>query len=92
VDAQNSGTNRYSFYGVSDTLYQGGVVSIGGALRHTGAQLGLYGVSSIVRSAAFTPTNVTTDRSYDANSTTVDEIADVLGTLITDLQATGIIA
>ena len=40
----------------------------------------------------YTPTNVTTDRSYDANLTTVDELADVLGTLIADLQATGIIA
>jgi hypothetical protein len=36
---------------------------------------------------AYTPTNVTTDRSYDANATTLDEIADVLGTLIADLQA-----
>jgi len=40
---------------------------------------------------AYTPTNVTTDRSYDANATTIDEIADVLGTLIADLQTTGII-
>jgi hypothetical protein len=30
-------------------------------------------------------TNVTIDRAYDANSTTLDEIADVLGTLINDL-------
>jgi len=37
-------------------------------------------------SSAYTPTNVTTDRSFDANSTTLDEIADVLGTLIADLQ------
>jgi len=42
-------------------------------------------------SAAYTPTNVTTDRSYDANSTSIDEIADVLGTLIADLQAKKII-
>ena len=39
----------------------------------------------------YTPTNVTTDRSYDANSTSIDEIADVLGTLIADLQSVGII-
>lgn len=30
-------------------------------------------------------TNVTEDRTFDANSTSTDELADVLGTLITDL-------
>ena len=39
----------------------------------------------------YTPTNVTTDRSYDANSTSLDELADVVGTLIADLQTSGII-
>ena len=38
-------------------------------------------------SSAYTPTNVTTDRSYDANATTIDELADIVGTLIADLQA-----
>ncbi len=36
--------------------------------------------------STYTPSNVTTTRSFDANSTTVDELADVLGTLIEDLQ------
>ncbi len=39
--------------------------------------------------ATYTPTNVTTDRSFDANSTTIDELADVLGSLIVDLQTLG---
>jgi len=34
---------------------------------------------------------VTTDRSFDANATSIDELADVLGTLITKLLAYGII-
>jgi hypothetical protein len=38
---------------------------------------------------SYTPTNVTTDRAYDADATTVDELADVLGTLISDLGAAG---
>ena len=42
--------------------------------------------------ATYTPTNVTTDRSYDANATTLDEVADVLGTLIADLKLTGLLA
>jgi hypothetical protein len=41
---------------------------------------------------AYTPTNVTTDRSYNANATTTDELADVLGTLIADLQGKGILS
>lgn len=40
----------------------------------------------------YTPTNVTTDRSYDANATTLDELADVVGTIIADLQARGVFA
>lgn len=40
----------------------------------------------------YTPSNVSTDRAYDANATTTDELADVLGTLIGDLQDRGIIS
>ena len=39
----------------------------------------------------FTVSNVTTDRTYDADSTTLAELADVLGTLINDLRARGLI-
>ena len=39
----------------------------------------------------YTASNVSTDRSYDANATTVDELADVLGTLIADLRTIGLI-
>lgn len=39
----------------------------------------------------YTPTNVVTDRSYDANATSVAELADTLGTLIADFQAAGIL-
>jgi len=41
---------------------------------------------------AYTPTNVSTDRAFDADSTTVEEVADVVGTLIADLQAKGVIS
>jgi hypothetical protein len=42
--------------------------------------------------ATYTVSNVSTDRSYDANATTTDELADVLGTLIADLRALGLVA
>lgn len=35
--------------------------------------------------SVYTPTNDVTDRSFDANSTTVDELADVVATIIKDL-------
>lgn len=41
--------------------------------------------------ATYTPSNVTTDRTYDADATSTAELADVLGTLIADLQTLGIV-
>ena len=66
-------------------------LEVDGDINHDGTNVGFYGTAPVAQSAAYTPTNVTTDRAYDANSTTLDEVADVLGTLIADLQATGLI-
>ena len=35
--------------------------------------------------------NVTTDRTFNANSTTIDELSDILGTLIEDLRSLGLV-
>jgi hypothetical protein len=40
----------------------------------------------------YSVSNVTTDRTYDANATTINELADVLGTLIADLRTIGLVA
>ena|SRR5215510_10540255 len=48
--------------------------------------------SLIPSSPAYSVTNVTTDRSYDASATTTAELANVLGTLIFDLQGKGILS
>jgi len=37
------------------------------------------------------PTNVTKTKTFDADSTTLAEIADVLGTLITDMKTCGVL-
>jgi hypothetical protein len=42
-------------------------------------------------SARYIVTNVTADRTLDADSTSTAELADVLGTLITDLRERGVI-
>lgn len=62
-------------------------------LNMTGANrvLTLGGNVILPSGTAYTPTNVTADRAYDANATTVAELADVLGTLIADLQTAGVI-
>lgn len=74
------GSNTAGFY-ANDV---GGTVNMF-AINEAGTVTQLSGLTS-----AYTITNVTTDRSYDANATTLDEIADTLGTLIADLQARGI--
>jgi hypothetical protein len=57
----------------------------------TTQKVGFFNATPVVQPSAYTPTNVTTDRAYDANATTTDELADVLGTLIADLKALGLI-
>ena len=42
-------------------------------------------------SAPYKVSNVTVDRTYNANATSTAELADVLGTLIQDLRNAGII-
>lgn len=58
-------------------------------LRLTGNAIGVFGVTPATRAPAYTVTNLTTDRSYDADATSVAELADVLGTLIADLRTYG---
>lgn len=63
-----------------------------GSAANDAVNLGQLATKAAIGPApAYTVQNVTTDRSYNANLTTVDELADVLGTLINDLRATGIV-
>ena len=69
----------------------GGEVEIDGDLNHDGANAGFRAVAPVALSPAYSITNVVTDRSYDANATDILEIADVLGTVVADLQAQGLL-
>lgn len=51
----------------------------------------LSDISTYETGQTYTETNVTTDRAYDANSTSLDELADVVGTLLSDLRSVNII-
>jgi len=62
-------------------------VAIGSA---TG-DLGFFGQTPASQSPAYTVTNPSDDRIFDVTSTTLNELARVLGTVITDLQALGLL-
>jgi len=84
VVENSGGTDQFS---VDNT----GTILINGDINHDGSNIGFFGTAPAAQAAAYTPSNVSTDRAYDANSTTVAELADVLGTLIADLKTYGLL-
>lgn len=83
--AMNSAANKYFLYGAGTAAsYLGGTLQVQG-------NVGFNGQTPSARQT-YTVTNLTTDRSYNANATTVAELADVLGTLIADLRTIGLLA
>lgn len=84
-------TSPDTLFHVNGAAHVGSDIEIDGALNHDGSTVGFFGTTPATKPSAYTPSNVTTDRTYDANATTVDELADVLGTLIADLQTLGLI-
>lgn len=54
-------------------------------------QLAFFGASLVSQSPAYTITNASTDRTFDANSYTMDELADFVCTLASDIKLTGLI-
>lgn len=62
------------------------VVSLTNRLNDAGA----LSVPLPASPADYTVTNALTDRSYNANSTTTDELADVIATIIADLTELGV--
>lgn len=58
----------------------------------TTQKLGFWNTTPAVQPPAYTITNDTTDRTYDANATTVEELADVVATMYRDLKVVGIFA
>lgn len=79
--------------GDNKKLTLGGELEIDGDLNHDGTNWGLAGATPSATQTGYTTfTNLTTDRTCDANSTSVEELADILGTLIEDLKTKGIIS
>lgn len=54
-------------------------------------KIGFFGTAPTAQPGTYTTSNVSPDRAFDADSTTLEEVADVLGTLIADLKSLGLI-
>lgn len=80
-------------YATVITAFDYNAERIGVAVEADGSavKLGFFGHVAAAQPSAYSLSNVSIDRSYDANATTVDELADVLGTLIADLQSMGLV-
>lgn len=81
------GTGNLDFVGSLDIVLTPGAWAL---LRYNGTNW--QNMNIVPQTGAYTPTNVTPDRAYDADTVLVAELADVVGTLIADLQAAGLIA
>jgi len=93
-DANANHFARLSHDGTAATMESGtGAMILTGAsgVRINGS-FGFGVTPSAVETGWTTFTNLTTDRSCNANATTVDELADILGTLIEALKAKGVIS
>jgi len=74
--------------------FSSGNVKIENDLHHgtaTSDKIGFFGTTPVAQVAAYTPTNVSTDRSFDCDTVAVAELADVVATLIEDLQSYGLL-
>jgi len=77
-------TNAYALW-VDD-----GAARLDGDLDHRGSNVGFYGATPVAQSAPYS-TLGSTDRSFSSSNLSTTELTDILGTLIGDLQAVGII-
>lgn len=78
---------------VDEDLVVTGNSELNGDLEHTGTNLGFFGETPSIQQTGYTTfANLTPDRTLDVTSTTLVEVANVLGTLIEDLKAKGLIS
>jgi hypothetical protein len=57
----------------------------------SGNTIGFHGVTPVARSTGWAVSNVTSDKTFNADSTSINELADVLGTLINELVNKGLL-
>lgn len=79
-------------YASSSLRYIKLVVDNGTVFEVRAAKIGLFGATPSVQSTGWSVSNVTTDKVLDADATTLDELADFVGTLAQELLTKGLIA
>lgn len=86
-DNTGTGNEGTLYLGYNNVSWIGDVQVCGSANK-----LGFYNTTPVIQTTGWAITNVLLDKVYDADATTIDEIADVLGTLIDTLKALGLIS
>lgn len=76
---------------VNAKIYTSNEFEIDGDLNHDGSNIGFFGATPAAQSTGWNISNSSTDKTFDADSTSIDELADVLGTLIDYLKSIGIL-
>ena len=85
----NSNGVRVEAFGLSrSVVLNGATVEIQTSALN---EIAFFGAAGAAQAGNYSVSNVSTDRAYDADSVTIGELADVLGTLIDDLQSYGLI-
>ena len=85
----NAGVPSFSATPTITSLTTTAAANVGGDINHDGANIGFNAAAPVAQSTGWSVSNVTADKVYDADLTSLDEIADVLGTLINYLKLRG---
>jgi hypothetical protein len=92
IDPDLVGTGRVLIGATGDDDLLVNDIEIDGDLNHDGANAGFRGTAPVAAPAGWAVTNHTSDRTYDCNATTVNELADVVGQIVLDLINQGLLA
>lgn len=94
IALQTAGATNYGLWvDGAQKSYFGGEVEIDGALNHDGTQFGLAGAAPSAPQTGYTTfTNLSTLRTGDADTLTLPQLCDIVGTLIVDLKTKGIVS
>lgn len=93
VEEPTQGATNWAVYSAGGDNYFGGLVELADDLKHSGTNFGLAGATPSAPQTGYTTfTNLSTDRTCDADTVAVAELADIVGTLIVDLKTKGIIS
>lgn len=88
-----TGSNVLSLMDGTVTVNTSGDLGIAGDLNHDGSAVGFYGTAPAAQSNGWTLfSNLTPTYTLDADSTSLAEVADVLGTVVEELKKTGLFA